>query len=280
MPAKNKLKEIFNIKDKTVLITGATGFFGQYISQGFLDVGAKVIMLGRSDKIKGQLKKFRQKYGSQKVFAFQIDFYKRKKFELLLKKITKDFNIDVLINNADDLSSKTGFNTQKGRLENLKFTHWQMAFEAGIYWAVLTTQIIGKQFREKSKGVIINVSSVYGVVSPNPKLYEGKKFFNPATYGARKAATIALTRYTASFWGIEGIRCNAIAPGPFSNTESKTENSVKKNDPFLERLRDRTLLHKLGHPNDLRGLLIYLACDASSYVTGQTISIDGGWTIT
>jgi len=121
---------------------------------------------------------------------------------------------------------------------------------------------------------------MYGIVAPNPRLYQGQQFFNPATYGVRKAALIALTRYTASFWGKYGIRCNAIAPGPFSNTETQTANSVDKKDPFLERLKERTLLHKLGHPNDLKGLLIYLASDASNYVTGQTISIDGGWTIT
>ena len=121
---------------------------------------------------------------------------------------------------------------------------------------------------------------MYSIVSPDPRLYEGTDFFNPPTYSVNKAGLIALTRYTASFFGEYGIRCNAISPGPFSNTEEETDNSVDRDDPFIERLKDKTVLNRIGHPNDLIGLLIYLASDASSYMTGQNLIIDGGWTIT
>jgi gluconate 5-dehydrogenase len=276
---QDKLKQIFNIADKCVLITGASGFFGRYISRTFLEAEAKVILLSRSAMLSEQVKEYRRKFGKDMAFGFRVDFYRRKELEDTLKKVAKKFDIDVVINNAYDLSKKTGFNTPSGYLESTTYSQWKAAFESGIYWAVLTTQIIGKQFKKKKQGSIINISSMYGVVSPSLKLYEGTDFFNPPTYSVNKAGIIALTRYTAAFWGRHGVRCNAVIPGPFPNVESRSCNSVDADDFFLERLKSNTVLNRFGHPKDLRGILIYLACDASSFMTGQSIVIDGGWTI-
>lgn len=276
----SKLEEIFGISNKCILLTGSSGFFGRYISRAFLEVGAKAILLSRSSELSDQVKEYRQTFGKNTAFGFQVDFYKRKELEDTLRKVTKKFDIDVVINNAYDLSEKTGFNTTRGHLGNSTYNQWKSAFESGIYWAVLTTQIIGEQFKRKKKGSIVNISSMYGVVSPNPKLYEGTSFSNPPTYSVNKAGIIALTRYTAAFWAKYGVRCNAVLPGPFSNVESEGPNSVSSDDFFLERLKSSTVLNRIGHPNDLRGILIYLACDASSYMTGQAVVIDGGWTIT
>lgn len=276
----DKLHEIFDISNKCILLTGSCGFFGRYISKTFLEVGAKVILLSRSERLSEQVGDYRKKFGKEAATGFQVDFYKRKELEKVLKVITKQSEIDVVVNNAYDLSKKTGFNTPRGHLENSTYNQWKSAFESGIYWAVLTTQAVAEQFKRKKKGSIINISSMYGVVAPNPKLYEGTRIFNPPTYGVNKAGLVALTRYTASFWGRYGVRCNVILPGPFSNVESEGPNSVRAEDPFLERLKDNTVLHRIGHPYDLRGILIYLACDASSFMTGQAIRIDGGWTIT
>ncbi len=274
-----KVIDKFNISGKTVLITGSTGFFGNCAAKEFLELGANVILLSRPPKMRKQLRDLQVKYGKSCVHGFGVDFYDRKKFARVLENITKRFRVDVLINSAFDFSVKTGFNMPNGRLENSTFEHWQAAFESGIYWAVLSTQIIGKQMRERKKGNIINIGSMYGIVSPCPDLYEGTDKFNPPPYGVFKAGIQAFTRYTASFWAKNGIRVNSISPGAFPNIETVTANSVVTGDPFLNRLRERTLLGRTGHPTDLIGALIFLASDASSYMTGQTIVIDGGWTI-
>ncbi|OGF01716.1 MAG: hypothetical protein A3G07_01310 [Candidatus Doudnabacteria bacterium RIFCSPLOWO2_12_FULL_47_12] len=269
-----------NVEGKTILITGATGFFGRYITEGFLEAGAKkVVLMGRSEKLKEQARDLQKKYGKNRVHAFRVDFYDRKKLIGALKNAVKQFKIDALVNNAFDFSSKTGFNTPSGRFESSTFEQWQAAFESGIYWAVAATQIVGQQMRKRKTGSIINICSMYGHVSPNPDLYTGTAKFNPPTYSVFKAGIQALTRYTAAFWAEEGVRCNSISPGAFSNLETVTANSVQADDPFLNRIREKTLLGRTGHPRDLIGAMLFLASDASSYMTGQTIMIDGGWTV-
>jgi NAD(P)-dependent dehydrogenase (short-subunit alcohol dehydrogenase family) len=111
------------------------------------------------------------------------------------------------------------------------------------------------------------------------ELYAGTNFINPPGYSASKAALLAFTRYTASFWGPFGVRANAILPGPFSNTEENSENAVAPGDPFLDKLKARTVLGRIGNPRELMGALLYLASDASTFTTGQALIVDGGWTI-
>lgn len=276
---KNELQKKFDLSGKTVLLTGASGFFGRYISEAFLAAGGAVVMLGRSEKLKEIEGNFVKKYGKAKVSAYQVDFYDLPKFKKVLHEVTRRHKIDILINNAFDFSTKTGFNAPDGRLEESTYEQWLAAFESGIYWAVLTTQIVGGQMMARKSGSIINISTMYAQVAPSPELYRGTTKFNPPSYGAVKAGLSALTRYTASFWAEYNIRANTISPGPFSNLETITANSVAAQDPFLSRLRYRTLLGRTGHPRDLLGTLIFLASDASSYMTGQNIAIDGGWTV-
>jgi len=277
---EDKLREMFDIAGKRILITGATGYLGRHMARGFLEVGAEVVLLGRSDKLRAQVREYGDEFGEQAVHGFQVDFYDREKLTDVLVKVAKEHDVDVLVNNACDLSERTGFNTPEGRLEKSTHDQWQAAFESGIYWAVRTTQIIGKQFVARGRGSIINISSMYGAVAPDPGLYEGTSFLNPPGYGVAKAGLIALSRYVASFWGRHGVRCNAVLPGPFPNVESRGPNSVDADDAFLQKVKSKTLLNRVGRPGELMGILIYLACEASSYMTGQTLVVDGGWTVT
>ena len=132
--------------------------------------------------------------------------------------------------------------SRKAICRTLRFDGWMRNLTGGVYWAALITQRIGLGMKNRGKGSIVNISTMYAVVAPSPHLYAGTDFMNPPGYSASKAALLAFTRYTASFWGPFGVRANAILPGPFSNTEQDSENSVAPNDPFLERLKSRTAL--------------------------------------
>lgn len=274
------LESLFSLRGKTIVVTGACGFLGRHFVCGLLGAGARVVMMSHSDAVTEHLQGYANEFGESKVAAHQVDFYESDRLDRSLRQIVSQEKVDVLVNNAYDFSARTGFNCPDGSLELSTFDQWHSAFESGIYWAVRATQIIGAQMIERNRGSIINVSSMYGLVSPDPKLYEGTRFSNPPSYGVIKAGLEAFTRYTASYWGKYNIRCNALVPGAFSNTEDQSFNSVSREDPFLKRLEERTLLGRVGRPRDVLGVLILLASDASSYITGQAIVVDGGWTVT
>jgi gluconate 5-dehydrogenase len=188
-------------------------------------------------------------------------------------------SIDILVNNAHELGLATGFNIPGGSLENSTFDQWQRNLHGGVYWAVQTTQRFGAKMKEQRRGSIINIATMYASVAPRPDLYAGTSSLNPPGYSASKAALVAFTRYTASFWGRDGIRANCISPGPFSNTEDVAgQNSVPEDSDFVRRLKSYTVLGRIGQPRELCGALLFLASEASSYVTGQNLGVDGGWT--
>lgn len=274
-----KIETVFDVSKKTVLITGASGYLGQEITRVFATNGSRIILMGRSVKIADFIRDLTGETGSSEPHFVQSDFYNRQKFHAAVDVICRNFDVDVLINNAYDMGPNTGFNTDKGRLENLEFEQWENAFQSGLYWAFYLSQKIGSTMRGRG-GSIINVSSMYGVVSPDPQLYAGTSFFNPAPYGVMKAGLIAMTKYFASFWAEHNVRCNAVSPGPFSNTKTSSPNGVASNDPFLERVKNKTVLKRIGRPEELNGALLLLASHAGSYITGQNIIVDGGWTIT
>ena len=151
--------------------------------------------------------------------------------------------------------------------------------QGGVYWAVQTTQRLGVRMKEAQRGSIVNIATMYATVAPRPQLYEGTSSLNPPGYSASKAALAAFTRYTASFWGTSGVRANCISPGPFSNTEDVGgQNAVTEDSPFVTKLKGYTVLNRIGRPIELCGALLFLASDASTYVTGQNLIVDGGWT--
>lgn len=274
------IRTIFALEEKTVVLTGATGFLGRTFAHALLVNGAKVIALGRSDRLLREGRKWAEQYGADKVVVHQIDMYDDDALRTLCAEIAeRETTIDVLVNNAYELGPQTGFNTPSGSLENSSFEQWQRNLQSGVMFAVATTQTLGTRMKSQGFGSIVNIATMYSAVAPRPQLYEGTTSLNPPGYSASKAALTAFTRYTASFWGNDGVRANCISPGPFSNTEDlEGANSVAEDSPFVQRLKGYTLLNRIGRPAELCGALLFLASDASSYVTGQNFFVDGGWT--
>ncbi len=271
---------LFSLEGRVAVLTGASGFLGRTMSAALLANGARVVALGRSDRLDDMAGEWASVYGADRVAAHRVDLSDEEAMRSVLSSVlASESRVDVLVNNAHEIGPDSGFNVPEGALDRFGREQWLRHVGGGLWWAALTTQILGGRMRELGGGSIVNVSSMYGLVAPSPELYEGTPFVNPAGYSAAKAAMLALTRYTASFWGAEGVRANALVPGPFSNTENSGPNAVEPGDPFLERLRHRTTLGRVGLPGELVGPLLFLASDASSYVNGHALVVDGGWTI-
>jgi NAD(P)-dependent dehydrogenase (short-subunit alcohol dehydrogenase family) len=274
-------QELFSLKGKTVFITGASSFMGRTMTRTMIGNGARVIAAGAS----GRFDRFRdqmwQEFGKDRFISYQVDFDDTEKFQTTLETIVeREPPVDVIVNNAHVLGAKTGFNRPGGRLETASLDEISANLTGGVLWPFVVVRTFGRSMIERRTGSIINIASMYGLIAPNPRLYEGTEFLNPPGYSAAKAGMIAFTRYVASFWGQYNIRCNALVPGAFPNLEERTENSVNKDDFFLERLAERTCLNRVGKPVELAGALLFLASDASAYMTGQTLVVDGGWSIT
>jgi gluconate 5-dehydrogenase len=274
-------KVLFSIADKTVLLTGASGYLGRTFARAVLANGARLIALGRSERLPERVAAWRNEFGAERVRGERVDMYDLAALGSVLDRILEEEPfVEVLVNNAHELGPATGFNTPEGSLESAPIDQWLRNLTAGLCWPALTVQKLGPAMRARRRGSIINVSTMYALVAPNPHLYDGTSFTNPPGYSASKAGLVAFTRYIASYWGSHGIRANALLPGPFSNTEQEAPNAVLAGSEFLDRLGFRTCLGRIGRPEELAGALLFLASDASSYVTGQTLVVDGGWTTT
>jgi NAD(P)-dependent dehydrogenase (short-subunit alcohol dehydrogenase family) len=278
--AELKSSELFSVAGKTIVLTGASGFLGRTFVRALLANGARVVAIARSERLMREAEKWSREFGSQSISVHRVDMYDVPGLSETLDRIVdRERSIDVLVNNAHELGPGTGFNVPEGSLEAATLDTWMRNLTGGIYWAALTTQKLGARMKQQRAGSIINISTMYALVAPRPQLYQGTEFRNPPGYSAAKAGLLSFTRYVASFWGPDGIRANAILPGPFSNTEdSGGPNAVQQDSAFLERLKGFTCMGRIGRPHELAGALLFLASDASSFMTGQAIVIDGGWT--
>lgn len=262
------MENIFDLKNKVIIITGGYGHIGSGIVKGLLSLNALVIVAGRS------VEKFEVKFPNnpKNLFFEQFDIsnegdYFSERFNNLSSKYGK---IDVVINNAHFTKGSSQISMND---EDFEYTL------KGVLGSVhKSIQAIIPIFRKQGGGKVINVSSMYGHISPNfEKLYEGEnceKYANPPHYGAAKAGVIQLTKYYASLLGKEGIYVNAISPGPFSKQKIQEDNPV-----FIERLKNSNPLNRIGKPDDMVGIVALLSSSASDFITGQNICVDGGWTI-
>ena len=272
--------ELFSLDGRVAVLTGAGGFLGQAMAAALLEAGARLIAPGRSTSLDRLAACWIERYGEDRVATYPVDLADPHSLDALVDALHRaEPQIDVLVNNAHQLTTASGFNTQGGTFEEMDAAQWSAHLDGGTWWAARLTQGVGDQLKA-SAGSVVNVSSMYGLVAPSPALYEGTGKVNPAAYSVAKAGLMGLTRYLASYWGQHGVRVNALLPGPFSDVGGDGQNSVTADDPFLARLGQRTCLGRTGRPEELAGALVFLASAASSYMTGHGLVVDGGWTVT
>ncbi|WP_270406263.1 SDR family oxidoreductase [Paenibacillus timonensis] len=259
------MSDLFDLSGQTVLVTGGTSYLGTAMCHALAEYGANVVIASRNlDKCTSLAETLTQTY-SGKHSAILLDVLDGQSVTAGVERAIQQYGrIDALINNAN--VSSPGF------VESFTEEQWEKGIDGTINAVFRCTRAILPYMLEEGKGTILNIASMYGVVSPNPEIYGTSGQNNPANYGAGKAAIIQFTRYLACHYGRKGIRANAISPGPFPNEQTQ------QNKEFIAQLSNKTALGRIGLPDELKGAVLLLVSSAGSYITGQNLAVDGGWT--
>ena len=274
----NMAFEKFNLAGKSALITGAAGLLGMEHAAALLASGATVILtdIGK-DALAVAHTKLIQHFDSKKIIIILMDVAKPAAVRAVATQIaTKDLRVDILVNNAaidPKVKGKHGI-MESSRLENFPLEQWELQVAVGLTGAFLCSQVFGSAMAKDGKGgVILNIASDLSVFSPDQRLYwkEGleadMQVVKPVSYSVIKAGLVGLTRYLATYWADKNVRCNALSPGGVFNGQD---------EDFVKRLSSLIPLGRMAAIDEYRSAVQFLCSDASSYMNGQNVVVDGG----
>lgn len=251
-------KDLFSLAGRKVVITGGCGYLGREIVKGLFDFGAEVVVVDwKITPIEGVDVKY-----------INCDLSDTQNIKDVLKEAAGENEcIDILITMAANLGAGV-----LNDVENMDDEYWAKGIDGTVGYTFRTIREAIPYMKKSNAGSIINIGSLYAVGAPDPRTYFDTPFSSTPNYGAGKAATVELTKFCASYLAKYGIRANSVSPGSYPHE------NVQENALFKKRLEEKTMLGRIGYPDDLVGVMIFLASDASKYVTGVNIMVDGGQT--
>lgn len=263
---------VFSLKGRVSIVTGAVGLIGREHCKALSEAGSAVVA---ADVDAVSCEEFAATLGNGSI-GIGLDVTSKDSLmnarDLILSRLG---SIDVLVNNAaiNDMFENPAMALEKSMFENYPLDMWKKSFDVNVTGVFLCSQVFGSEMAKKGRGSIINVASTYGITAPDQSLYKDEngrqKFYKSAAYPATKGAVIAFTKFLAAYWGSKGVRVNTLSPGGVENSQ----------DEFFRRnYSARTPLGRMADRGDYRGAVIFLASDASSYMTGANLVVDGGWT--
>lgn len=273
MALENNARKIFDLAGKTAVVTGGLGQLGTQYSKTLLEAGAKVAIFdNREDKLNDFFMSNKNNLGLK---LYRVDITKKSDIVDALKKVIERLGRpSILINNAA-LDVPPGTQDSDNELfEQYPEAAWDKTIETNLKGLFLTSQIIGGYMAQNGGGSIINISSVYGNVSPDQRIYEyrkkkGKAFVKPISYATTKSGVLNFTRYLAVYWASKKVRVNTLSPGGVFNNQD---------EEFIMEYSKRVPMGRMANEDEFNGAILFLASEASSYMTGANIIIDGGLT--
>jgi NAD(P)-dependent dehydrogenase (short-subunit alcohol dehydrogenase family) len=273
MSGKFSVQKQFRLDGKTVVITGATGILGNYFCRGLAESGANLVLVDLDQKLLETLATDLADNFEIKTLPIACDISKPEEVDRLLKKSVEAFGkIDVLHNNAASKSENVRNFFEPTATFDMKA--WRDIMSVNVDGLFLVGRAFGTHMAQNKRGSIIQTGSIYGIVAPDQRIYEGSNYLggpisSPAVYSASKAAVVGLTKYFASLWGQHGVRVNTLIPGGVESGQNET---------FKANYSRRVPLGRMATAEEMVGPLVFLASDASSYISGQEIIVDGGLT--
>lgn len=268
----------FSLKDKTALITGGGGFLGYQHAVSLLESGANIVLSDISiDNLKFATQNLKKKFPKNKVFKIKTDVTSIDSVKDTQKILyEKDIFIDILVNNAAiDPKVSDQLNLESSsRLENFEINEWNKQISVGLTGAFNCIKVFGYLMaNSEKKGVILNIASDLSVIAPDQRIYfkygieEEFQQVKPVTYSVIKSGLIGLTKYVATYWADKNVRCNALSPGGIFNNQS---------EEFVSRISNLIPMGRMAYKEEYRSAVKFLCSEASSYMTGQNIIVDGG----
>jgi NAD(P)-dependent dehydrogenase (short-subunit alcohol dehydrogenase family) len=267
------INELFHLKNKTAIVTGAAGLIGKQHCKALAEAGANVVVCdldySKCEQLADKLK--------HHSIGVEVDITNKTSIQELLKTSLKEYGkVDILVNNAaiNDMVENPVNALEESKFENYPLELFKKVMDVNVTGMFLTSQVIGSSMAERGYGSIINIASTYGIVAPDQSIYRksdgSQMFYKSCAYPVSKAAVISLTKFLASYWGRNNVRVNTLSPGGVENNQEFD---------FVENYSEKTPLGRMSKKNEYKGAVVFLASDASSYMTGANLVIDGGWTI-
>jgi len=263
---------LFSLKNKTAIVTGALGLLGKKHCEALADAGANVIVADMDeDACERFAEGLGEGHGGLKIDVTSEDSLKSARDKI----VTRYGSIDVLVNNAaiNDMFENPGMAKELSAFENYPLDAFKKSLDVNVTGVFLASQIFGTVMAEQGNGSIINIASTYGIVGPDQSIYRNEcgeqTFYKSPVYPVTKGAVVNFTRFLAAYWGNKGVRVNTLSPGGVENSQ---------NEFFIQNYSAKTLLGRMARPTDYQGALVFLASEASAYMTGANLVVDGGWT--
>lgn len=268
----------FDLSGRTALITGAAGLLGMEHAAALLESGAKVVLTDiGEDPLNAASSQLAKEFEASRILIHRMDVSQIEEIRTVANTLwSNNLRIDILVNNAaidPKVISDQGM-LETSRLENFPLDQWNMQIAVGLTGALLCSQVFGTAMaRDGNGGVILNIASDLSVFSPDQRLYrkeglpDDRQPVKPVTYSVIKAGLVGLSRYLATYWADKGIRCNALSPGGVFNGQG---------EQFVERLSSLIPLGRMARKDEYRAAIQFLCSDASEYMNGQNVVMDGG----
>ena len=266
----------FRLDHRVAIVTGALGLIGREHCHALAAAGAHVVATDLDHEAAEEFAMTLQAEHGRTALGLGADITDAKDVRALLDHTIDVFGqVDVLVNNAaiNDMVEDPVSALEASRFENYPLDLWRRCLEVNVTGMFLCSQVIGTHMAQRRAGSIINIASTYGIVAPDQSLYRRRDgtqmFYKSAVYPTAKGAVISFTRFLAAYWGETGVRVNALSPGGVFNGQD---------EEFVRNYERRTPLGRMSAPGDYRGAVIFLASDASRYMTGTNLVVDGGGT--
>jgi NAD(P)-dependent dehydrogenase (short-subunit alcohol dehydrogenase family) len=267
---------LFSLAGRVAVVTGALGLLGKQHCLALAAAGAHVVVADLDGTASDEYARSLRSQSFPEALGIGVDITSPDSVKTMRDAIIARFGkIDVLVNNAaiNDMFENPAAAADQSRFEAYPLELWKRSLEVNVTGTFLCSQIIGTGMARQKSGSIINIASTYGIVAPDQSLYRRpdgtQEFFKSAAYPVTKAAVISFTRFLAAYWGSAGVRANSLSPGGVENAQDEF---------FVRTYAARTPLGRMAVPEDYRGAIVFLASDASRYMTGANLVVDGGWT--